>query len=940
MRLRTICCLLAFLVASWARPGIAQAIDPQVQALIDESEAGITRDDKAIALTTAREALKLAIEMRGEDSLSVAAAEYQLERAGREQVDDDLLLQHLLHALQIRRRLLSPDSSQIAEVLTRIGSRTAYSEGRAVDAIAPLSEAIAIYQRNPPADSGDYELALTLLANAYRMTRQRQLAAGIFQRLLEVAEQRHGNESQQVAFALLGLAEVKGELGDEEASKALRARSNLLLSRNNLSLPPLERAGLDSFYLMLAKRYEDAEALLRRALASTDTRNPGNRYATQRLQLQLAEVLRETERFGEAEAVLLEMMPAAGAGPGFDRLEYVDVLLSSLKLYEVQGLYKRGDRIVAMIETAYSRTGLSQTYQIWKIIDYYLKQGRFNEALSWSARAIKPLRDASAISAYKTGSATPEERLASRQNLFKHLEVFRAGMAVGHSFLPTLIVEDSFQVAQLARPSSVEQSLAKMAARQAQLGDTFAAKLRAVQDEHASLAAKEALLVRLLAVPVAERGGVSIEATRIDLERQREALRGRERELAALYPRYVDLMSQAPMTLAEVGALLKPDEAMIAYAVDIDASYAWVVRSDTTFVIPSTAGQYSLDHLVQTLRVKLTSGANPERPLEPMSPRDGMALYKAVFAGIQGGGSLKGINHLFIVADGPLQSVPFAVLPDRDGPEADWLAKRYAISYLPSVSALRALRQANLAPTGASPFVGFGDPDLGDSTAAIQLSPRAIYGGGRPGSRALVVDVSVLRESPELPDTATELRAVAALLGSQDSSIFLRNRATESVVKGMDLTPYRIISFATHGVMAGELMEGAEPGLVLTPPPEGTTKDDGYLSASEVSELKLNAEWVLLSACNTAAPSGATGAEGFSGLANAFLYAGARSLLVSHWVVQSEATTELVTRTMSNYTADPGASKAVALQRAMVELMGQRQYAHPYYWAPFVVVGD
>jgi CHAT domain-containing protein len=128
--------------------------------------------------------------------------------------------------------------------------------------------------------------------------------------------------------------------------------------------------------------------------------------------------------------------------------------------------------------------------------------------------------------------------------------------------------------------------------------------------------------------------------------------------------------------------------------------------------------------------------------------------------------------------------------------------------------------------------------------------------------------------------------------------------------------------------------------LILTPPLTATAKDDGYLSASEVAGLKLDADWVILSACNTA--GGETkNAEALSGLAKAFFYAGARSLLVSHWYVDSQATVSLITKAFDALKRDPKIGRAGALRYAMLSLIksGERTW-HPAYWAPFVVVGE
>jgi CHAT domain-containing protein len=155
------------------------------------------------------------------------------------------------------------------------------------------------------------------------------------------------------------------------------------------------------------------------------------------------------------------------------------------------------------------------------------------------------------------------------------------------------------------------------------------------------------------------------------------------------------------------------------------------------------------------------------------------------------------------------------------------------------------------------------------------------------------------------------------------------------------LADYRIVHFATHGTLAGEIESTSEPGLILTPPKEQTDLDDGYLSASEVAGLKLDADWVILSACNTVA-GGSEKAEALSGLARAFFYAGARALLVSHWGVSSEATVSLITSAVDTMSRDKKVGRAEALRRAMLAMIdkGKPHEAHPAYWAPFVVVGE
>ena len=161
------------------------------------------------------------------------------------------------------------------------------------------------------------------------------------------------------------------------------------------------------------------------------------------------------------------------------------------------------------------------------------------------------------------------------------------------------------------------------------------------------------------------------------------------------------------------------------------------------------------------------------------------------------------------------------------------------------------------------------------------------------------------------------------------------------------LARYGIVQFATHGALTGQLTGWSEPGLILTPPPSGTSdpaalqRDDGYLTASEVATLKFNADWVVLSACYTGGGAGEN-AEALSGLARAFFYAGSRALLVSHWDVDSDAAVKLTTRAFGQLSANPAMGRAEAFRLSMRELLekGKTEEAHPSAWGPFVLIGE
>jgi len=249
----------------------------------------------------------------------------------------------------------------------------------------------------------------------------------------------------------------------------------------------------------------------------------------------------------------------------------------------------------------------------------------------------------------------------------------------------------------------------------------------------------------------------------------------------------------------------------------------------------------------------------------------------------------------------------------------------------------RALREFGNSEHASAPFLGIGDPVLtGAAGRTTSVTLASLF-------RGATADVEKVRALPPLPETAAELHAIGKTLGASEADLLLGARASEPVLGQMSLDRYRIIEFATHGLVSGELKGLTEPALVLTPPAQARSDDDGLLTASEIATLKLNADWVVLSACNTAAGDGTPDGGGLSGLAKAFFYAGARSLLVSHWRAWSGATVKLTTGTFAELASDPSIGRAEALRRAMMAMLDPQsspEFAHPLAWATFVLAGE
>jgi CHAT domain-containing protein len=517
---------------------------------------------------------------------------------------------------------------------------------------------------------------------------------------------------------------------------------------------------------------------------------------------------------------------------------------------------------------------------------------------------------------------------------------------------PNALRDEAFQAAQWALATSAGAALAQLGARFA-AGDGDLAKLvRDRQDLVETWRAKDRRVLQLLGRP-----GRDAEQEAAALRRYLDDLTRRIGEIDATlekrFPAYAELANPRPLSEAETRRLLKPDEALVLFLVSETESWVFAVSPRAASWTRVPIGANDLAERVRRLRRTLDPSGRSRAAESGFgdATQEGRLgfdratahdLYRQFLAPLAP--VLETVPQWIVVADGAFTSLPLALLPTAapQGDDADpaalaatpWLVRSHALTTLPAVSSLKALRAFAPRPPGNEVFRGFGAPVLGGK------------GGGERGVssyfRGALADVEAVRDLAPLPATETELKRLAAALKAGEGSIALGPAATETAVKRADLTRARIIAFATHGLVSGELAGVAEPALVFTPPKEASALDDGLLTASEAAELRLAADWVVLSACNTAAGDGTPGAEGLSGLARAFLYAGARAILVSHWPVGDDAAAEITTRTFGLLATTPEIGRAEALRRALVAMLdrGDPAFVHPAAWAPFVVVCD
>jgi hypothetical protein len=487
-----------------------------------------------------------------------------------------------------------------------------------------------------------------------------------------------------------------------------------------------------------------------------------------------------------------------------------------------------------------------------------------------------------------------------------------------------------FEIAQWGSSSQAAAALAPTAARSAGGSPRLAALVRERQDLVSEWVARDKQLIAAKSEPSARRDDAQEVALATRLAAIDQRLAAIDAALARDFPDYAALSKPTPPSVADVQASLSDDEALVLFLYTVgfgplpEETFVWIVTKAQVRWLRSDLGEAALQREVAALRCGLDQTAWHgegalkcadllKLPLDQI-PQDGdplpfdTARAHALYTSLLGAAEdlIKG-KHLLVVPSGALTKLPFQVLvtapPKPGAPLKDtaWLSRDHAITVLPSVFSLKALRLVAKPSRADRPMIGFGNPLLDGPDArysTLANLARAFQNCRETGfervaslvgmrgvvtpvtTRGGLADLAHLKQQTPLPETADELCAVARDLGADVRELRLGPNATETEINRLnttgDLARYQIVHFATHGTLAGQLSGTNEPGLILTPPATATKEDDGYLSGSEIASLKLDADWVILSACNTAGGDDKTNAEALSGLARVFFYAGAR----------------------------------------------------------------
>lgn len=632
------------------------------------------------------------------------------------------------------------------------------------------------------------------------------------------------------------------------------------------------------------------------------------------------------------------------------------------------------DRLLAAALAGYGPDGI-ETGEVHGIRAVALKHGgRLDGARQDFAQAIRIMVDGPVTNSKRGNRALVSKRRSIVLSEYVDLLV---GSGSARS-APD--VTEAFRIADVARWQSVQKAVSGSALRAAAGTPELGVQIKILQDADDELQAVYKNLIAQRSAPPDKILPVVITAMEKRIDELKKSQTRQLAEIRSKFPQYDALVNPSPATLSATQKVLRNGEALLSIFVTPFGSYVWAfgATGEIRFHFSSRAKAWVADHVAKLrAATDLTLGISPDQMKYDLEAAH--ALYRELLAPVSS--AWEASDTLLVVVNDSLGQIPFGLLataPPTPGPipaetlplaryrNVPWLARKLAIVNVPSVSALVSLRAVGSSKAQRAPFIGYGDPDFGSHTAKLAGIARGTrnlkIASARKWDESLdnldKLDTNALaarsvEEQPmltPLPDTRDEIIAIAtALKADPASDTYFGARASVGAVISEDLRRRRIIAFATHGLVPGDLPGLDQPALALSPGP-GKPINAGLLKLEDILKLSLDADLVVLSACNTAAADG-DGSEAISGLGRGFFYAGSRSILATHWPVETVSAKQLVTHLFAQYTQDPTLTRAKALQKAMLEVLDREvasdaqgkpafAYAHPAFWAPYALYGD
>lgn len=987
--------LTALAAASVASAAMAAAQAPRAptpkeaaawSALVGKAEAARAEEDwRRLEKVTRR---RLAIEERayGPDSKVTASTRSWIGQALARQGRDAEAEPFYRRALEISRSALG---SRHAETLLAMSNLAGVLErlGRYADAEPLRRELVDVSRAMFGPKTAETAAATIAMADLLRAQARTVEAEPLYREALEIDTKLYGEADPRVAQDLGSLAAALDDLGRHGEAEPFHRRS---LAIRREAFGERDAATAQAYARVAANldaqgRHAEAEPLHRLAL-ETDQDVRGKKHpATAADAAALGANLIAQGRASEAEPLLRQALKVrrkvlgeAHADSGLAYAALADSLAAQGEARKAEALHRKA---LAIVQAARGERHPDTASVYSALADALAADGRVEEADPLYRQALEIRRgklgerhpataaayDALAANQHRLAANAGAEALASKavaivrarrsadlsadggdpdaalrraradadsarvaEPLFRrYLRLAWLAAEERPDELPRLR-DAAFTAAQDLEVSPAARALAQTAARAA-LGRKAAAGRARVRHD---LAGQARQIERRLVQALPQDDPAEAAKVGAALDAVGRELADLDARLMRDNPRYAETVSPRALTLTQAQERLRSDEGLLYIVPTGQDVHVFAVSRRRVVWNRLEGAQADLERRIRALRCQVDDGAcggQGDSPIAPFDLATAHGLYRDLIVPVDG--AFAGVDRLYVTSSGAFASLPLGLLPTTapedgaSGPSAlaatRWLADRYALTTLPSIASFKTAppRRGSTRWT----FVGYGDPAMNASEGEAALPP--------------------------LPGTASELRAMAKALGAPAASVRLGGEATEMAIKASPaITKAGVVAIATHGVLSHEIAGLSEPALVLTPPAKATAKDDGVLTASEAAALDLSADWVILSACNTAGADGTPGADSLSGLARAFLYAGARALLVSHWRVFDDATAALTVQTLAIQKANPGLSKAEALQRAMrIVRTGRRangsalpgwrpEWAHPAYWAPFVLI--
>jgi CHAT domain-containing protein len=856
------------------------------------------------------------------------------------------------------------------------------NEGRHREAEALYRRVLAIREKQLGPEDGVIAGSLNHLAMLLAAEGLTSEAEELLRRSLAICEKTYGPEDPNTAASLDTLGVLLSNQHREAESEPLLRRA-LAIHEKTLGPDNLEtNKNLENFAGALMAQHRDAEAeqMMRRAAANIEKAvGPENPFTAASL-ANLAFLLQQEGRNAEAEPLLRRALNIREKNEGPDNSDTANSLNALASLYKSENRYQDAEpllrRALAINEKALgpdqqititARLNLAYTEaMLGKLAD---AAGIYRRACSTaSAAARSPDQSGDTVRAAKS------KAYACWTLLSLDLWDWSAqGGGTEANDRPDALKVEAFSASQRAVQSAAGDAMARSAALTAAKDAAVGPQAQAYE---AALLQRDDLDLQF-AKAAATPGKAGVEQSQALAKARSEAIAEINRLAAALKtsaPRYWDYRSPEPVSTqvlqSKTGAdavLLHDDEALIEFLIapDKDRGLVFGINKDRAAWARLSLSGDEIKARVNKLRAEidpeaygLQSGVGAGPIPAYFDRQASFELYQALLGDTAIQAVFKDKPVLLFVPSGPLISLPPGLLvtaPPQGGAAGDrdpealrataWLLRSKAVAILPAVSSLRSLRQLLPADKAATPdpLLAFADPDFSRPKAAPK---KRLASAASRGFSSYFRDGLPLAEAldglPSLPGTRIEGEALERALGGRPGSLLTGRDASKAqlMARNVDgrLAQVKVLEFATHGLVAGDASDLAEPALALA---AGAKPEDELLLASEAATLKLHADWVLLSACNTASPD-APEAQGLSGLSRAFFFAGAKSLLVSHWRVRDDVAPKLIPAMLLAQRQHPDLGRAEALRQASLAILDDHTInaTDPSAWAAFALVGE